>query len=203
MSIKNEEFSFSKLIEQINIMFSSQCHDKKLNYNCHINGHIDDYYIGDSVKIRQVIINILSNAVKFTPEGGDIDFLIEKTAGFDGKSTLQFTIKDTGIGISKEFLPRIFDTFTQEDSGTTNKYGSSGLGMAITKNIVEMMNGKIEVSSVKGEGTTFKVVLTLLDSDKKDSPDSDVEVRPQDLSVLRSDRLRACAIGTVESGHCV
>ena len=155
MSIKSEEFSFSKMVEQINTMFSSQCHDKKLHYDCRINGHVDDYYIGDSVKLRQVLINILSNAVKFTPEGGNIDFVIERTANFDGKATLKFTVKDTGIGISEEFLPKIFDTFTQEDSGTTNKYGSSGLGMAITKNIVEMMNGKIEVTSTKGVGTTF------------------------------------------------
>ena len=142
MSLKNEEFSFSKLVEQINTIFSSQCHEKKLHYNCRINGHVNDYYIGDSVKLRQVLINILSNAVKFTPEGGSIDFMIEKTAGFEGKSTLKFAVKDTGIGISKEFLPHIFDTFTQEDGGTTNKYGSSGLGMAITKNLVDMMNGK-------------------------------------------------------------
>ena len=184
MSIKSEEFSFSKMVEQINTMFSSQCHDKKLHYDCRINGHVDDYYIGDSVKLRQVLINILSNAVKFTPEGGNIDFVIERTANFDGKSTLKFTVKDTGIGISEEFLPKIFDTFTQEDSGTTNKYGSSGLGMAITKNIVEMMNGKIEVASTKGVGTTFTVVVTLLDSDKKDGASKDVEVRPQDMSVL-------------------
>ena len=184
MIIKSEEFSFSKLIEQINILFSSQCHDKHLNYDCRINGHVDDYYIGDSVKLRQVLINILSNAVKFTPEGGNIDFLIERTANFDGKSTLKFTIKDSGIGIGKDFLPHIFDTFSQEDSGTTNRYGSSGLGMAITKSIVEMMNGRIDVESEKGKGTTFTVAVTLIDSDKTDATADDIEVRPQDLNVL-------------------
>ena len=184
MIIKSEEFSFSQLLEQINTMFSSQCQDKKLHYDCRINGHLNEYYIGDSVKLRQVLINILSNAVKFTLEDGSIDFVIEKTAAFDGKSTLQFIIKDTGIGMSKDFLPKIFDTFSQEDAGNTNKYGSSGLGMAITKNIVEMMNGKIEVASEKGKGTSFIVTVTLIDSDKDEASESDIEIRPQDMSVL-------------------
>ena len=92
---------------------------------------------------------------------------LQRTARFDGKSTLEFSISDTGIGISKEFLPHIFDTFTQEDASSTNKYGSSGLGLAITKNIVEMMNGNIQVESVKNEGTTFKISVTLEDSSNK------------------------------------
>ena len=184
MTIRNEEFSFPKLIEQINTIFSGQCKEKKLEYNCNVNGHLDEFYIGDSVKLRQVLINILGNAVKFTPEGGKVDLIVEKTADFDKKSTLKFTIKDTGIGMSKDFLPKIFDTFSQEDSGATNKYGSSGLGMAITKNIVEMMNGKIEVDSIKGVGTTFTVTVTLMNSDKVDMASDDVEIKPHEMSVL-------------------
>ena len=185
MTVRNEEFSFPKLIEQINTIFSGQCADKKLEYNCHINGHLGEYYIGDSVKLRQVLINILGNAVKFTPEGGSIDFTIDKTADFDRKATIRFTIKDTGIGMSKEYLPKIFDTFSQEDSTATNKYGSSGLGMAITKNIVDMMNGKISVESEKGVGTTFIVTVTLLNSDKIESTvKDDIEIRPHEMNVL-------------------
>lgn len=185
MTLKNEEFSFSKLMEQINIIVSGQCKDKGLNYNCRINGHLNDYYIGDSTKLRQVLINILGNAVKFTPEGGNVEFTVEKTAGFDNRSTLQFKISDTGIGMSEDYLPKIFDTFSQEDSGATNKYGSSGLGMAITKRIVDMMNGEIAVSSKKNEGTIFTVSITLTDSDRKSSEDADeTELRPQDMRVL-------------------
>nr|MBO6295595.1 hypothetical protein [Schwartzia sp. (in: firmicutes)] len=149
-------------------------------------GAIADCYIGDSVKLRQVLINILGNAVKFTRPGGSVDLLVEKQASFDGKTTLRFVIKDTGVGMSKEFLPKLFDTFSQEDSGASNKYGSSGLGMAITKNIVEMMNGTIEVESEKGVGTTFTVAVTLLDSDRKLSTEEegDEEIRPQEMSVL-------------------
>ena len=182
MTIRAEEFAFSKLIEQINMLFSEQCAEKNINYSCHITGEVADYYIGDSGKLRQVLINIIGNAVKFTPEGGAIDFTVEKTANFDGKTTLKFVVKDTGIGIDKNFLPKIFDAFSQEDTGAKSKYGSSGLGLAITKNIVDMMNGKIDVASEKNIGTTFTVTVTLLDTQKKFS--ADIEIKPQELNVL-------------------
>ncbi|MBO6128621.1 MAG: response regulator [Pseudobutyrivibrio sp.] len=167
VTLKNEEFSFSKLINQINTMFNGQCNDKGLEYVCKMKSDFDDYYIGDDIKLKQVLINILGNAVKFTPAGGSIDFTIEKIGVFDGKTTLRFVIADTGVGISKEYLPRLFDSFSQEDSSIVNKYGSSGLGMAITKNIVDMMNGKIEVISEKGKGTTFTVIITLVNAEPK------------------------------------
>ena len=180
--LKNEEFSFQKLLETINTMFSSQCQDKGLEYQCHINSEVNDYYIGDNMKLRQVLINILGNAVKFTPTGGKVELQVTRTAGFDGKSTLGFTISDTGIGMSKEYLPHIYDAFSQEDASTTNKYGSSGLGLAITKSIVEMMNGHIEVTSEKGVGTTFTVFVTLTDSDRTDMPEE--EIHPSEMTVL-------------------
>ena len=184
MILKNEEFSFPKMLESINTMFSGQCLDKLQNYSCNIEGQVDDYYIGDNMKLRQILINILGNAVKFTPEGGDISLHIRRTASFNGRSTLQFTITDNGIGMNEEFLPHIFDTFAQEDATATNKYGSSGLGLAITKNIVEMMNGSIEVESKKGEGTTFTVSVTLTDSDRKDTVGEELNIHPGDMAVL-------------------
>ena len=182
MVLKSEEFSFYKLLEQVNTMFSGQCQEKGLNYQCHIRGEVDNAYIGDDMKLRQVLINILGNAVKFTPEGGDVELTVERMAKFDGKTTLCFTISDTGIGMSEEFLPHIFDTFSQEDSSSTSKYGSSGLGLAITRNIVEMMNGNIQVQSTKGEGTTFEVTVTLTDA--RQTEVGDVEIVPHELSVL-------------------
>ncbi|WP_176407181.1 hybrid sensor histidine kinase/response regulator [Fibrobacter sp. UWB4] len=185
MTIRNEEFSFSKLLEQVNTIFNGQCEEKGLKYSCNVGRQLDSYYIGDGIKIRQVLINILGNAVKFTPKGGSINFSIEKTAKFDKNSTLTFKISDTGIGMSKEYLPKLFEPFSQENSGTTNKYGSSGLGLAITKGIVDMMNGKIEVDSEKGKGTTFTITLTLLNSGHSDVVESnDVEIRPSEMSVL-------------------
>ena len=184
LTLKSEEFSFSKLLEQINTMFSSQSMEKGSHYNCYIKGTIDDYYIGDNMKLKQVLINILGNAVKFTPKGGNIDLTVERTARFNNKSTLRFTITDTGIGISEEYLPHIFDSFSQEDSSSTNKYGSSGLGLAITKSLVEMMNGQIEVKSKKGSGTVFTVSVTLLDSERKFIEKDENEFYTDHMSVL-------------------
>ena len=184
MTLKNEEFSFSKLIEQINTIVSSQCSEKGLHYHCQALGQPEDYYIGDSMKLRQVLINILSNAVKFTPEGGNVDFTVECTARFEGKSTLRFVIRDTGIGMSRDYLPHIFETFSQENSSATNKYGSSGLGLAITKNIVDMMNGSITVESEKGKGTVFTVSVTLTDAEHHTGADGQEEFLPRELKVL-------------------
>ena len=168
MTLRNEEFSFREMLEQINTMISGQCQDKGLAYDCEIVGHVDDYYIGDDMKLKQVLINILGNSVKFTPAGGTVSFIVEPTAHFEDNVTMRFTMKDTGVGMDKSFLPRIFEAFAQEDENKANKYGSTGLGMAITKNIVEMMNGKIEVDSEKGVGSTFAVTVTLKASDKRE-----------------------------------
>ena len=99
-------------------------------------GKIDKYYIGDAMKLKQVLINILGNAVKFTPEGGTVSLVIEEKARFDKKAVVEFVISDTGIGMSKDFLPHIFEPFSQEESAPTGKYGSTGLGMSITKSIM-------------------------------------------------------------------
>ena len=185
MVLKNEDFSFDRLMEQINTIFSAQCEDKGLEYSCHVEDSVGSHYIGDSMKLRQVLINILGNAVKFTPTGGKVELSAARTAQFGNKSTLRFTISDTGIGMSKDYLPKIFETFSQEDSSATNKYGSSGLGLAITKNIVEMMNGNIEVQSEKGKGTTFFVTVTLMDSAQTGGDgDNDIDVQIHKMSIL-------------------
>jgi len=183
MIIKNEEFSFARVLAQVNGIISDQCKDKGLDYECRVKGKVDDYYIGDDMKLRQVMLNLLGNAVKFTPKGGNILFVVEGTAHLEGKSTLRLTVSDTGIGMSKEYLPRIFEPFSQEDSSSTNRYGSTGLGMPITKSIVELMNGHIEVKSEKGKGTTFTVTVTLLDCDRKAATDEDMP-HPEEICVL-------------------
>ena len=182
MTLKNEEFSLREILEQINTMINSQCQEKGLTYECRITGKVNDYYIGDDMKLKQVIINILGNAVKFTPKGGNVTFIVQPMAVFEDKATMRFIMKDNGIGMDKDYLPKVFEPFSQEDENNTNKYGSTGLGMAITKNIVEVMNGNISVESEKGVGTTFTVTVTLKTSDKQAHEGS--EVRPQDLRVL-------------------
>ena len=184
MSVKNEEFSFAKLLAQINTIISGQCRDKGIGYECRVKGAVDDYYIGDDMKLRQVMINILGNAVKFTPPGGTVTFVVEPIARFSGKSTLRFIISDTGIGMSQEFLPRLFDAFSQEDSSSTNRFGSTGLGMAITKNIIELMSGTISVESEKNKGTTFTVTITLTDYERKNVEKEEDTLHPHELCVL-------------------
>ena len=183
LTLKNEEFSFRKLVDALNTMFHSQCQDKGLTYRFNMTPDINEYYIGDNMKLRRILINILGNAVKFTDEGGEVQLQIERKAKFEGKSTLCFKISDTGIGISEDYLPYIYDAFSQEDS-STNKYGSSGLGMAITKSLVEMMNGNILVESEKGVGTTFTVTITLSDSDRTEEGALADSIHPEDMTVL-------------------
>ena len=184
MTIKQEEFSFSKGLEQINTMISGQCRDKGLSYDCQITGHVDDYYIGDIMKLKQVLINILGNAVKFTPEGGTVRLVIEEGPRLARKATLKFVISDTGIGMSKEYLPHMFEPFSQEDASSTSRYGSTGLGLPITKSIVELMNGHIEVESEKGKGSVFTVTVTLGESDRKSVQTDEGDLDPHELSVL-------------------
>ena len=182
MILRKEEFSFRAMLEQINTMVISQCGEKGLKYECSVVGGVKDYYIGDDMKLKQVLINILSNAIKFTEAPGSVKLTVEQTATFEDQSTLKFSIRDTGIGIDKSFIPKVFDSFTQEDSNRNNKYGSTGLGLAITKNIVTLMNGTIGVESEKGVGTEFTVVLTLKNGDNHWSGDS--YVNPKDIRVL-------------------
>ena len=184
MTVKNEEFSFAKALAQVNTMISGQCSDKGIAYECRVKGPVDDYYVGDDMKLRQVMINILGNAVKFTPPGGTITFVVEAVSRFNGRSTLRFIISDTGIGMSQDFLPKLFDAFSQEDSSSTSRYGSTGLGMAITKSIVELMNGTIAVESEKHKGTTFTVTVTLTDCDHKSTKDEETVLQPHELCVL-------------------
>ena len=175
MTIRNEEFSLTNLISTISTMISNQCNEKNITFICNPDKSLGEYYIGDDMRLREIIINILSNSVKYTDEGGQIDFEIKKTAAFGLKETILFTMRDNGIGMDKDYLPRLFDAFTQENLSHINKYGSTGLGMAITKNLVDIMNGRIDVESEKGKGTVMYVTLTFERSVHRD----DIEVTEQ------------------------
>ncbi len=184
MTVKNEEFSFAAELEQVNAMIGGQCGEKGVSYDCQVRGRVDDYYFGDAMKLKQVMLNILGNAVKFTPAGGTVRFIIEEGPRFDGKAVLKLVISDTGIGMSKEFLPHVFEPFSQEDSSLKSRYGSTGLGMPITKSMVELMNGSISVDSEKGRGTTFTVSLTLGESGRKTGGTGEADLDPGGMSVL-------------------
>ena len=185
MTVNPEEFSLVKLIEEVNTMIGGQCRDEGLTYEFIADGKLDGYYFGDDMKLKQILVNILGNAVKFTPEGGKITFTVSELSRLGGSATFRFVMSDTGIGMSEEYLPKLFDTFSQEDANASasSKFGSTGVGMPITKNFVELMNGSIDVESEKGRGTTFTVTLTLKKSEHI-GEDWDDEIAPHEMSVL-------------------
>ena len=172
MALREEPFAFREFLEQITIIINGQCEDKGLRFVCNRIEPLDEYFVGDALKLKQVIINILGNSVKFTDPPGVITFTVAQTVLGDDRAALRFTMEDTGIGMDREFIPRIFEAFSQENTSTTYRYGGSGLGMAITRSIVEMMGGEIGVESEKGLGTTFTVSVTLgrMDAPKAQMP---------------------------------
>jgi signal transduction histidine kinase/CheY-like chemotaxis protein len=182
VALRKEAFSFSAMLDQINAEFRARCADKGLTYECRLLDEFDDSYVGDDTMLKEVLTNILSNAVKYT-EAGSVIMEVGREAADDDSSTLCFLIKDTGIGMDKDFIPGIFDPFSQDDSGRTGKFDSTGMGMAITKGIVELMNGSISVESEKGEGTAVEVKVVLRNCDEGDEV-SDSVIDPQAMHVL-------------------
>ncbi|MBR0308994.1 MAG: amino acid permease [Mogibacterium sp.] len=197
MTLKNEEFRVSEFLEQINIIINGQCQDKGLEYDCRINGNVADYYYGDDMKLKQVIINILGNSVKFTEAPGSVILEVEETAAFEGMRTLRFTMSDTGIGMDAEYLPKVFEAFSQEDESAVNRYGSTGLGMAITKSFVDIMNGSIDVESEKGVGTTFTVTVTLKASERSAIGERGLEIPEGLRAIIVDDDDIACEHGQI------
>ena len=162
MRLKNERFSLAEALELIDMLAQSRCDEKNVSYRSKRVGEVDRCFIGDSLRLRQALVHVLDNAIKFTPEGGTVSFKAEQSFEGDGTtSLLKFTISDTGIGIDEAFIPRIFEAFSQEDASTTNRFGGSGLGMTIAKRLIDLMGGEITVSSEKGKGSTFVITVHL------------------------------------------
>lgn len=132
-----------------------------MKFNTVIEGMTEELYIGDSLRLRQILLNILSNALKFTPEGGRIQFTIRQMSRGDKDAWLRFTVSDTGIGMSKVFQKHLFESFEQENPNISIKYGGTGLGLAICKNLVTLMGGSINVHSIEGVGSEFCVDVKL------------------------------------------
>jgi len=161
MGLQNESFNFEEMVNGINTILYEQCRDNGLEYECVLKSYTEEAYDGDVTKLQQVLINLLGNAVKFTPRGGKIHFMIEQVSRTKEKARLRFEISDTGIGIDEKFLPHLFEPFSQENRGRTSAYGGTGLGLAISKNIVSLMNGEITVHSIKDVGSEFTVEVDL------------------------------------------
>lgn len=150
-----------EIAEEITDLIRPLADEKGQHFTLHMDFPKEEIVLADKLRLMQVLQNLLSNAVKYTPDGGDIEFgIIRMTQKQEGSfEKYLFVIKDNGIGMSKEFLERIFDPFSREVKSTVNKVQGTGLGMAITKNLVDLMGGTIHVTSKPDEGSTFEVLL--------------------------------------------
>ena len=163
IQIENIDFDLLEIVETTIEMFSVKAHEKGLELAYRIQPEIPGVLIGDPARLRQILVNLIGNAVKFTHRG-EIALHIERAktdreTSLDNLVDLQFSVRDTGIGIDKNSLDHVFETFQQADSSTTREYGGTGLGLTISKRLVELQNGKIWVTSEIGVGTTFFFTL--------------------------------------------
>lgn len=150
--------SLADLAHEIVTMFSASARVKGLSLTLDIDENLPEYVFSDETRLRQVITNLVSNAVKFTKEG-TIEVKLGCRPVSDGLFDISITVDDTGIGIPQEQQEKIFDAFTQQDGQDTRKYGGTGLGLTITKKLVELMGGDVIINSLEGSGTSFKVTL--------------------------------------------
>ena len=166
-SLSFAEFEFDKMLQRTVDVTNFRTDKKRQKLTVHIDPAIPAALIGDDQRIAQVITNLLSNAVKFTPEGGSIHLEVTLLSEEKDVCTLRFAVSDTGIGISKEQQARLFASFVQAETSTSRKYGGSGLGLVISKNIIELMNGRIWIDSELGKGATFSFIVPMAHGSKK------------------------------------
>lgn len=159
LNIRQELFDLKNLVTSLADINYGLATAKGLAFEIVISGFKDELLLGDSMRVNQILLNLLSNAIKFTPKGGSVRLEIRMLRSASDKIWLRFIVKDSGIGMKKEFLEHLYEPFEQADNGIARKYGGTGLGMAITKNFVAIMDGTIEVESQEGAGTTFMVDL--------------------------------------------
>ncbi|HTX57138.1 MAG TPA: response regulator [Candidatus Acidoferrales bacterium] len=164
------DFDVVAHVEGVGGMLSIQAHAKGISLMTYVDPAIPARVVGDPTHLRQVLVNLVGNAIKFTERGG-VALMVERQSRTGDQIRLSFTVRDTGIGIDPAVLPRLFSAFTQADGSTTRKYGGTGLGLAITKRLVEMMGGEIAVESYAGAGSTFSFELDfrLVESDEQPS----------------------------------
>jgi signal transduction histidine kinase/DNA-binding response OmpR family regulator len=166
VEIEHEPFDLDEIIKNVFNIVSYRVEEKGLHFTFVKGPEVPNYFIGDSKRITQVLLNIVNNAVKFT-ETGEISLTVSLLGYMKDQYQIVFEISDTGIGMSKDHMEHLFEPFTQEDASISRVYGGTGLGLSIVKNLTEMMKGTILVDSDLGKGTTFKLQLELpIDEEK-------------------------------------
>ncbi len=184
LELESVEFSIRDVLEKVTRLLSVKIFQEKLEFICEIPPELPDILIGDPVKIRQILINLVGNAIKFTDEG--MVGIYVKLPGIEKDTVkLEFSVKDTGIGIQPDKLNTLFKSYSQVDKSTTRRHGGTGLGLSISKEIVKMMNGKIGAESEPGKGSRFYFNLDLkLGEQPEDTSDTDIEKAEKDIKIL-------------------
>lgn len=159
MEINRTNFDFQAMMESLNEVIYGQARDRGIEFEVGFVGDVAERLYGDSLRVNQILMNLLSNALKFTPRGGRITLQVTRLQKEGDQIWLKFEVADTGCGIAPENFDKIFGAFEQENSNVSQVYGGTGLGLSISKRFTEMMGGRISVSSSLGNGTTFSVVL--------------------------------------------
>ncbi|HUM84037.1 MAG TPA: response regulator [Lachnospiraceae bacterium] len=160
MLLKNESFMFPEFISEVDNIIYPQVRAKGIDYECTVSNDVSDAYLGDEMKLQQILVNVLGNAVKFTSKG-KISLDVSIAGREPNLEKLRFVVSDTGCGIAEENLMRIFDAFEQVDTSTTTVFGGTGLGLAITKNLVNLMGGSVTVRSIVGVGSEFTIDIPM------------------------------------------
>ena len=161
LKVEGSPFDFRGLITSLTVMFFSQARAKGVDFEVLFDKPTEEWFIGDQLRINQVLTNLLSNAVKFTPEGGSVTLTITENRIDSDSTGFCFVVADTGIGMTQEYLGHIWTPFEQAEASISRRFGGSGLGLSITKNLVDLMGGAIAVESRSGVGSKFTVNLTL------------------------------------------
>ena len=194
MTLAQEDFNLAELVDNLITLMKPMLDEHKHNFDIHINRIEHEAVCGDSLRIQQVFVNLMSNAIKYTPDGGNIIFSIEeKPNGFSELGCYEFTIEDNGIGMSPEFQKIMFDPFSRADDHRTTRIQGTGLGMAISRNIVNLMNGTIKVDSTLHKGTKITVTIYLELQEKEKEQDKNL----MNLPVLVVDDDKTCCESTV------
>lgn len=174
MEIVNEPFDLKCLVEELNSLIDAQVSLQNITYHNHMENVVHTHLIGDALQLRRILVNLLTNAIKYNKSNGTIDMFVREMSSDDSKVTFEFEIKDTGIGMSEDYIENhLFTPFSQAKQDARTRYEGTGLGMSIVKGLVDKLGGNIDVKSEVGVGTQIKVVLTYqLDTSKNEKQDT-------------------------------
>ena len=179
MQIQSQPFSLRELMESLMHMFSEKAKEQNIRFSVHLNKSIPDTIIGDPFRLKQILLNLVGNALKFTPEGS-VAVSASITDEEENSIKILFAVKDTGIGIPQHKLKTVFERFNQLDEDASRRFGGTGLGLSIAKQLVELQNGRIDISSELNKGTEVRFIIPY----KKESQRTYAEVQAQHISKL-------------------